>query len=71
MKYLTVSKIFISASLFGLLTGIAIMYLMNGILGHAGMKEAVLAFLIFELVAVFIMMFIAKRLQPVWNKIVR
>jgi len=71
MKYSTVSKIFISASLFGLLTGIAIMYLMNGILGHAGMKEAVLAFLIFELVAVFIMMFIAKRLQPVWNKIVR
>ena len=71
MKYLSVSKIFISALLVGLLTGIAIMYLMNGILGHAGMKEAVLAFLIFELVAVFIMMFIAKRLQPVWNKIVR
>ena len=66
-QFLSISKIFMSGAVIGLTSGIAVMYLMNGILGHAGMKEAILAFLSFEVVAMFTLLLVFKRLQNVWN----
>jgi len=70
-KFLSVSKIFKVGAVIGLLTGIAIMYLLNGILGHASIKEGIIAFLTFEGVALFALMLIFKQLQTVWNISIR
>lgn len=71
MKYLSVSKVFISGAVIGLTTGIAIMYLMNGILGHSGMKEAILAFLSFEVVSLVALLVVFERLQSIWSISIR
>ena len=71
MKFLSVSKIFMSGVIIGLLTGIGVMYLLNGILGHSQMKEAILAFLTFEAVALFALLIVFKRLQNIWNISIR
>lgn len=66
-KFMSVSKIFISGIIIGLLNGIAIMYLLNGILGHASMKEGILAFVSLEAVSMFALSLIFKNLQTIWN----
>ena len=66
-KHMSVSKIFISGVLIGLLTGIGIMYLINGLLGHAEMKEAILAFLVFEGIAVVGLIKVFKQLKYIWG----
>jgi len=66
-KFLPVSKIFLSGAVIGLLNGIGIMYLLNGILGHAGIKEAIMAFISFELVSIVALAMVFKRLKNIWN----
>ena len=70
-KFLSVSKIFKVGVVIGLLTGIAIMYLLNGIFGHASMQEGIIAFLTFEVPALFALTLIFNRLQGIWNVSIR
>ena len=72
MKYhMTVKNIFWSGLLIGLLTAIAIMYLLNGILGHASMKEGISAFILFQGAAAIGLIRIWKRLNYIWHVSVR
>jgi hypothetical protein len=66
-KFLSVSKIFKVGAVIGLLTGIAIMYLLNGIFGHASIKEGIIAFLTFEGSALLALLLIFKQLKIIWN----
>ena len=56
------STLLLAGGMIGLLTGIAIMYLLNGILGHASMKEAIIAFSCFEGIALFVAAMVFKKL---------
>ena len=64
---MSISKLFCAGTAIGLLTGIAIMYLMNGVLGHASLTEGAAAFAIFEGIAFFIMGMIFTRVKNIWN----
>ena len=66
-KFLSISTIFKIGSMFGLLTGIALMYLLNGVLGHASIREGIVAFLILQGLALIGPFLIFKRLQNIWS----
>jgi len=66
-----ISKLFLAASTMGLLTGIAIMYFLNGLLGHASLKEGVIAFAIFQGIAFFIGSMVFTRVRNIWNLTIR
>ncbi len=67
VKFMSVKTIFAAGGVIGLLTGIAIMYLMNGILGHASMREGLIAFVIFQGTATITLALIFKRTKVIWN----
>ena len=64
---LSVKKIFFTALLVGLMSGIGWMSLLNGILGHADLQRGMLAFVILNGGGSYCFSIIYKRLMNIWN----
>lgn len=63
---ITINRIFYISVSIGLLSGVSIMYLLNGILGHMPLVNAVLAFLSFAGICIFALLKLLKILIPIW-----
>ena len=64
---MSICKIFYLSVIVGLCNGVASMYLLNGILGHAKMSEAWIAFFTIGGVGVFTLYKLIVKLKPMWT----
>jgi len=64
---MSICKIFYLSVIVGLCNGVASMYLLNGMLGHAKMSEAWIGFFILSGIGVFTLYKLIVKLRPMWN----